>query len=218
MFTQEFTSPKNLPITIPIFPLSGATLLPRCKLPLNIFEPRYIDMINDALSSHRFIGMVQPDGFESNNKPSVFGVGCLGRITSWSETEDKRYLITLTGISRFDIVDELNPKTSYRQVHARFDTYAHDFISEKSAPLENRSTITSLLERYFVLKKIEADWSGLRTAHDEDFINMLSIVCPFRSEEKQALLQAIDLPTRANVLMAILEMSVNTEMGDGTIN
>ncbi len=218
MFLADLTSPQVLPNEIPIFPLSGATLLPRCQLPLNIFEPRYVAMLDDALKSQRLIGMVQPDGYEIRDIPTIYRVGCLGRITSFSETEDRRYLLTLSGVTRFEIARELEVDTPYRQVFAHYDAHAHDFVPLDDPEFVGRDALVNLLKPYFKARSIDADWRSMQHSKREELINMLSIVCPFRPEEKQALLEANSLDDREATLTAILQMSATPEMGDDSVN
>jgi len=200
----------DLPVTLPIFPLPGVLLLPRGKLPLNIFEPRYLSMTHDALHSDRLIGMVQPrDGDGLSEAPPVFPVGCAGRITSFSETDDGRYLITLTGLCRFRIDRELPLFSGYRRVVPDFAPYRADFEAA-TAPID-RSRLIAALRGYLKQQSISADWESIDGAHDERLITSLAMICPFSASEKQALLEAPCLGERAKVLMTLLEMATLAE-------
>ncbi|MCI0430636.1 MAG: LON peptidase substrate-binding domain-containing protein [Rhodospirillales bacterium] len=203
---------EDLPQTLPIFPLSGVLLLPRGKLPLNIFEPRYLAMTEDALQGDRLIGMVQPVEPEaSGDQPPIFPVGCAGRITQFAETEDRHYLITLTGLCRFRIERELTLFCGYRRVAADFEPYRTDFEDE-SAKLD-RPRLLSALRVYLKLQHLSADWGSIGTAPDERLITSLAMICPFSSGEKQALLESPGLADRARVLTALLEMAVLEDTG-----
>ncbi len=198
---------EDLPQTLGIFPLSGVLLLPRGKLPLNIFEPRYLAMTEDALQGDRLIAMVQPVGADaSGDQPEVFPVGCAGRITQFAETEDGRYLITLTGLCRFRIERELPLFCGYRRVAADFEPFRSDF--EPEAASLDRSRLLTALRVYLKLQHLSADWDSIEAAPDERLITSLSMICPFSCREKQALLESPCLAERARVLTALLEMAV----------
>ena len=197
--------------TIPVFPLSGAVLLPRGELPLHIFEPRYREMIRDAASSHGRIGMVQPTEPEMGaDNPRLFGTGCVGRVTALRETDDGCYDLTLVGLCRFDIVEELPMVHSYRQVLANYDQYLVDLKPGESLDL-CRDQILEALKGYLEVRQLEADWSQVQEVKDETLINALSMICPFEVSEKQALLESPDLAARAELLVAILEMASHSE-------
>jgi len=198
----------DLPEVIPVFPLPGALLLPRARLPLNIFEPRYLAMLDDALrSDHRLIGMVQP--FESRGpKPKLHSIGCAGRVTSLSETEDGRYLIALTGICRYRVTAELDGFTPYRRVGVDWDSFAGDLGPTEQAPEFCRKEFLSTLRAYFDAVKLASDWDSLRDAEPELLINSLSMMCPFAVEEKQALLEAPRLSDRTETLMALMRFVI----------
>jgi Lon protease-like protein len=208
-FLDRYRTPADLPQHIPVFPLSGALLLPRADLPLNIFEPRYVAMVQDALSSHRLIGMIQPDPDEAKNDvPDLLKVGCLGRITSYAETPDDRILITLTGVSRFEIVDELDAVTPYRQVIANYHPFAIDLVSDLGASEVNRPALLKAFRDYLNANNMNADWEQVDSASTEVLVNTLSLLAPYPPEEKQALLEAPDLKTRADVLVALTEVAL----------
>jgi Lon protease-like protein len=198
---------EDLPQTLPIFPLSGVLLLPRGKLPLNIFEPRYLAMTEDALKSDRLIGMVQPvEEGAAGDQPPVFPVGCAGRITQFAETEDGRYLVTLTGICRFRVERELPLFCGYRRVAPDFSDFRADFEPERTRL--DRARLLSALKVYLKLQQLSADWDSIEGAPDERLITSLAMICPFSCREKQALLESSCLAERARVLTALLEMAV----------
>ncbi|MBM3521677.1 MAG: peptidase S16 [Alphaproteobacteria bacterium] len=203
------TTPDNLPEIIPIFPLPGVLLLPRGRLPLNIFEPRYVAMIDDALGApHRVVGMIQPLDDGGSTDPSVYPVGCLGRITSFSESDDGRYryLITLTGVSRFTIVEELEDRRGYRRVRAGYGPWAADREAVRPGILDRPQLLTTL-KRYFTVNEISADWDAIGQTPDDRLIITLAMVCPFSPNEKQALLEARDAGERARTLMTLMDMA-----------
>ena len=197
----------DLPPVIPVFPLPGALLLPRGRLPLNIFEPRYLTMVESALRTTRVIGMIQPCGGAST-RPDLFPVGCLGRLTSWSETGDGRFLITLTGMARFRIEAELDSATPYRQVQACYKAFPHDLEDCADSEVEiDRARLAGSLRCYLKQHKIEADWSSIERAPAEVLINSLAMICPFDVAEKQGLLEAPTLCERARMLTTLIEMA-----------
>jgi len=198
---------EQLPATLPIFPLNGVLLLPGGELPLNIFEPRYLEMTRDALKADRLIGMVQPrEGQDEAPVPEVYRLGCAGRITEFSETDDGRYLITLSGLCRFDIREELPMASGYRIAVPDFAPYYDDF---KEAPdgVVDRKRLAESLRVYFRLQSIRADWKAIESARDERVVTTLAMLCPFAPSEKQALLECRDLAERGRVLIALLEMA-----------
>ncbi len=198
---------ENLPARLPVFPLSGALLLPRCRLPLNIFEPRYLKMTEDALAADRLIGMVQPIGVESEDGgPALFGTGCAGRISSFSETDDGRILIILTGVSRFDVVEELDVDTPYRQVIPAWEAYRPDLTVPVDGSID-RQRLYASLRVYFETRDLDTDWDVLEGATDENLINSLAMSCPFDPTEKQALLEADGLDERGRLMLSLLDMA-----------
>ncbi|MFG1380023.1 LON peptidase substrate-binding domain-containing protein [Xanthobacter versatilis] len=214
---RTYLSPTEIPPVIPVFPLTGALLLPRADLPLNIFEPRYLAMVDDALGGARLIGMVQPDEQApvSARGPGVYKVGCLGRLTQFSETGDGRYLITLTGICRFRIVEELDTTTPYRQFKVDATPFAHDFEAEAGEAAVDRDALLAALAAFLEANKLEADWDGIREAGTETLVNALSVMSPYGALEKQALLEAENLKARADMLVAITQMMLARMPGDG---
>ncbi len=196
-----------LPSILPIFPLAGVLLLPRGRLPLNIFEPRYLAMTRDVLAGERLIGMVQPsDPMARGSEPSVYPTGCAGRITSFSETDDGRFLITLTGICRFRIREELPLLEGYRRVVPEWREFAHDLDSEDE-PGFDRDRLLRGLRTYFLQHQIQADWDAITAVPGERLVTSIAMICPFDPSEKQALLEAPDLDERARLLTAIVEMA-----------
>jgi Lon protease-like protein len=202
--------------TLPIFPLPGVLLLPRGQLPLNIFEPRYLAMTRDALAGDRLIGMVQPSDPRQPlaGSPPVYPTGCAGRITSFSETEDGRFLITLTGLCRFRIGEELPPASGYRRVVPQWDEFTRDLRSERE-PGFDRERLIRGLRSYFDRHQIKAEWNAISSVPGERLITSIAMVCPFEPSEKQALLEAPDLEARARLLTAIVEMAVLDQSGGG---
>lgn len=201
-----------LPAILPIFPLPGVLLLPRGRLPLNIFEPRYLAMTRDALAGERLIGMVQPSDPQAAlaGNPPVFPTGCAGRITAFAETDDGRYLITLTGTSRFRIREELEVLRGYRRVVPDWDAFVRDREAEAAEPDFDRDRLIQGLKTYFRQQQISADWDVIAKAPGERLVTSLAMICPFDPREKQALLEAVDLAARATLLTAIVEMAVMT--------
>jgi Lon protease-like protein len=196
-----------LPREIPIFPLTGVLLLPHGRLPLNIFEPRYLNMTRAALAAPcRLIGMIQPSSGTDVGQPEVFTVGCAGRITQFGETDDGRYLITLRGICRFTIVDELALLDGYRRVVPDFAKYRRDMADEGDADVD-RERMIAALKRYLGQQGVEANWEALNTMKSARLVTTLAMTCPFAPTEKQALLEADTLETRAKMLLALLDMA-----------
>ncbi len=205
----------DLPRVIPIFPLTGVLLLPGGMLPLNIFEPRYLNMTQAALASgNRTIGMIQPDGDDVGDSPSVYDTGCAGRIVSFAETDDDRILITLTGMCRFAVVEELPLKDGYRRAVAEYGRFRDDMNAEARADID-RTRLLEVLKAYLKREKIEANWKAIEDADDAQLVASLAMMCPFRASEKQALLEAPDLAERTRVIVALLEMAL-VAPGDGS--
>jgi uncharacterized protein len=207
----------DLPGTIPVFPLPGALLLPRGQMPLNIFEPRYLEMIDDSFrDGHRLIGMIQPDTTQTGaDKPNLFKVGCVGRITQLTETGDGRYLIQLTGIARFRIEAELEVATAYRQCRVTYAPFADDFIARKGEEAVNRKALLNALSAFLKANDLKADWEGIEKAPNEALVNALAMMSPYGPAEKQALLEAPDLKTRAEILVAVTEIELAKASTEG---
>jgi Lon protease-like protein len=201
----------ELPTLIPVFPLAGALLLPRGQMPLNIFEPRYLAMIDDAFrSGQRLIGMIQPDvnqGEQDDNSP-LFQIGALGRITQIAETGDGRYLIELTGICRFRMIEEVTAATPYRRFHVTYEPFRNDLVARVGEEQVDRTELLRVLSDFLKANNLKADWSGIEKAPNEALVNALAMMSPFGVAEKQALLEASDLKTRAEVLIAVTEMEL----------
>ena len=205
--TRHFSA-ADLPEVVPVFPLPGALLLPRGRLPLNIFEPRYLAMLDDALKSeHRLIGMVQPME-KDENPPRLHQIGCAGRVTSLSETEDGRYLIALTGISRFRIRGERDGFTPYRRITAEWSDFSCDLGSREDDDDFDRAQFFDLLHQYFESCSLSSDWDSMKEAETELLITSLSMMCPFSVEEKQALLEAPNLTDRRETLVALMRFAI----------
>ena len=204
-----------LPDILPIFPLTGVLLLPRGRLPLNIFEPRYLAMTRDALGGERYIGMIQPSGEPSlgDLNPSVYPIGCAGRITQFSETDDGRYLITLTGVSRFRIVEELPLLSGYRRVVPDWAPFGRD-RERAGTPHFDRERLIRGLKSFFAQRQISADWEAIGKAPSEYLVTSLAMACPFAPSEKQALLEAADIGDRASLLTTLVEMAATEPAGE----
>ncbi len=198
---MTYRKPADLPQTIPLFPLTGAIVFPRGLLPLNIFEPRYLNMVDDALASERVIGMIQPS--DEEQPPHLTAVGTAGRITAFAETEDGRYLITLTGLCRFRIARELNASTPYRRAIVAYDEFGEDLKVPETGI--DRDKLRFALRRYVDLHGFKADWSAVDEAPPEQLVNAVSTLCPFDAPSKQALLEAPSLTDRCAALIALLE-------------
>ena len=206
-----YHGPGDLPDVIPVFPLPGALLLPRGQMPLNIFEPRYLAMVDDTLrSGHRLIGMIQPDTAHSGapDKPALFRIGCVGRLTQLAETGDGRYLIQLTGVSRFAVEEELAVTTLYRQCRVAYVPFADDFVARKGEEAVDREALLKALAAFLKANNLQADWEGIENAPNEALVNALAMMSPYGAAEKQALLEAPDLKTRAEILVAMTEIEL----------
>jgi uncharacterized protein len=202
---QGFVRVEDLPQVIPVFPLGGAILLPRGQLPLNIFEPRYLNMIDDAMAGDRLIGMIQPSG-GAPSLPALSPVGCVGKVTSFAETSDGRYLITLTGISRFRVLSELPAQTPYRQVRADFTAFEPDLTPAPDDGADDRAELMDALHRWLERRGMDVDWDAAREAPAEALVNSLAMALPFEVAEKQALLEATSVQDRLTALTAILSI------------
>lgn len=201
-----YVKASDLPQVIPVFPLDGALLLPRGTLPLNIFEPRYLNMVDDAMAGERIIGMVQTRPGGDRARPRLQRVGCAGRITSFAETPDGRYLITLTGVARFQLGEELPTPAPYRQVKAGFAVFEADLRPAPDTWTFDRDRLLAALRAYLHQRSMDVDWSTAQDAPGEALINSLAMALPFEAPEKQALLEADDLPGRTQALIALLEI------------
>ena len=200
-----YRSPDDLPEVLPVFPLPAALLLPRADMPLNIFEPRYLAMVDAALAGPRLIGMIQPDEARGPcaRGPSLCGVGCAGRITSFAETGDGRYMITLSGVARFRIVEEMPVATLFRQCRVTAAPFAGDFAARCDETAVDRGAVLKTFRAYLDAHNLEADWESVGRATNETLVNTLAMMAPFGASEKQALLEAPDLRTRAETLVTL---------------
>lgn len=213
---------KDLPETIPLFPLNGVILLPRSNLPLNIFEPRYLQMTDDILAGDRIIGMIQPAagakaGLRDDEIVPLRTIGCAGRITEFSETDDGRLLITLTGICRFTIEKELETEKAYRSFSVSYNNFEDDLLPGFGESKVNRENLLKVLRTYLNLHELDADWDSIHQSSNEFLVNTLSIISPYGPEEKQALLETEDLKSRSEVLIALAEMDIaSSDDGSGS--
>jgi Lon protease-like protein len=205
---------SDLPDILPVFPLPGALLLPRARLPLHIFEPRYLAMIEDAMKTpQRLIGMIQPyDAPGAAGK--LHSIGCAGRLTAFSETEDGRYMITLSGISRFRVIEEVEGFTPYRRCKVGWAGFDRDLGAAEKDPGLDREEFLDLLGRFFQAQGLSTDWDSIKEAEDELLINSLSMLCPFQPEDKQALLEAPSLDTRRETLVTLIEFELRGGSAD----
>ena len=205
----------DLPTVIPLFPLASALLLPRGELPLNIFEPRYLAMIEDALRTDRMIGMVQPRA-EGAGSSELHEVGCLGKITQFAETGDGRLMVTLTGISRFRVAEELRVLTPYRQCIAAYNEFLQDLDEDHEDDDMDRAGVLRTLRNFAEANRLKIDWKSIEQTPNEALVNALAMMSPFGPEEKQALLEAVTLKARADVLIAITEIELARGSGPST--
>jgi len=199
---------EDLPGEFPVFPLSGALLLPRGKLPLRIFEPRYLAMTEDSLGHGRMFGMIQPDptATETETGPGLFRIGCLARISSFAETDEGHFLITLTGLIRFSVQNELEMRRGYRRIRGNVSPYLADLDLRQSAAEVPREEVLRVLRGYFTHRRIDANWDAIKRLPDDMLVVTLAMVCPFEPAEKQALLEVPTEAERASALLALLQM------------
>jgi len=209
-------SPK-LPQSLPVFPLPGALLLPGCRMPLRIFEPRYLQMVEDAIAGNRLIGIVQPLTDDDEFEPELQQVGCAGRVASLKQTEGGEYSISLVGVSRFEIVRELRSNKLYRIVEVSWDGLGEASREGDSARVD-REELVANLRTYFDTHGLEANWRAIEKSGDEELVNSLAMVCPFEATEKQALLEAPDLQGRSRLVIALMNMSVLPEQDSSRIH
>jgi uncharacterized protein len=207
-YLDRFASPADMPEKIPVFPLSGALLLPRIDLPLNIFENRYLEMFDDALSGNRIVGMIQPRDGDQTPSPKLADVGCAGRITSYSETPDGRLLVSLTGLSRFRVAAESKVRKPYRVVTADYAPFAIDFVAAKGDMMVNRTDVLKAFRAYLEANNMTTNWEDVETIDTEQLVNTLSLMAPYPPQDKQALLEAKDLKARAEMLVALTELAL----------
>lgn len=221
--SDHYRKIEDIPQQIPLFPLHEAILLPRTNLPLNVFEPRYLEMVDDVLAGDRLIGVIQPKRPDplsqspTDNEAELRRVGCAGRLTAFQESESGQCLITLTGISRFEILDEIKGATPYRIWDVDYGSYQSDLVHGFGEDDIDRDHLLAVLKEYLEANSLEADWSSIRNSSNEFLVNTLSTISPYGAEEKQALLEAKDLRTRAEVLIALAQMELAApDDGSGT--
>ncbi len=213
-FLEQYHSTSDLPARIPVFPLLGAITLPRTTLPLNVFEPRYLAMLDDALRGDRVIGIIQPigDGGTTGSPASraapLQAVGCATRLSAFQEQSDRRLLITLTGICRFDVIGETQTPTPYRTFDVSYERFADDLVAAKGADDVPRERLLAVLQRYLGARDLKPDWEAIEQSENEDLVNGLAIAGPFAPAEKQALLEAETLSERADALIALAEIDL----------
>ncbi len=215
-----FSDMNDLPKSIPIFPLAGALLLPKARLPLNIFEPKYLKMLEDVLGNqNRLIGMIQPLSIKEGKPHNIKlnKVGCAGRVVSFTETEDSRYLITLAGICRFNFVENIEENDLYLKGKVDWSSFKSDRKTEKMNADFKRDIFLDILSKYFKLTNLQTDWESLKKAEDELLINSLSMLCPFDQHEKQALLEAKTIKDRASILQTLMDMTLKAEKSFGPL-
>ena len=216
--TWTYNTLDDLPSILNIFPLSGVLLLPRGQLPLNVFEPRYLALVDTALSGDRLIGVIQPTQNEEKVlKPALSTIGCAGRITGFRENDDGRYLITVTGVCRFRMVEELATQTPYRRVTADFAPFVGDLNPADESDFPRERLLTALKE-YLSRRDLKADWKSVLSAPPETLVNALAMLCPFEPAEKQALLEAPGWYERVDTLIALLEMANAGPQGPVSLN
>jgi Lon protease-like protein len=222
--TERYRRLADLPPRIPVFPLRGAILLPRATLPLNVFEPRYLQMIDDVMSGSRIIGILQPAGSGDDDEresprdstAALRRIGCAGRVTSYQELDDGQLVITLTGILRYECIGEAETDTPYRIMSVSYDRFAKDLTEGLGEERVDRQNLLRVLKNYLDANGLKTDWQAIQRASNEFLINALSVMCPYGPEEKQALLEAADLKTRADVLIALAEMELASNGGSGS--
>jgi uncharacterized protein len=213
---HPYAAISELPEILPLFPLSGAVLLPRGELPLNIFEPRYVALVDHAVASDRLIGIIQPlpGGNGATAPPELFRIGCAGRLTRFAETGDGRYLITLTGAARFRTVEELTVGTAFRQFRVSYEGFDADLLPGAGEKAVDRKSMVDMLRNFAECSKLEVDWASIDAAPTETLVNALAMMSPFGANEKQALVEAIDLKTRAETLIALATIDMAERAGD----
>lgn len=205
-----FPAFDDLPRQLPVFPLSGVIVMPGVDLPLNVFEPRYLNLVEDALKSQHLFGMVQPNLLHPAEPPKLYGAGCVGRITSYSETRDGRIELTLSGLIRFRIVRELDSARGYRRVEPDWRPYAEDLCPDEQRVLRDRNLVTGALKRFLQERNLEIDWQALERVSDVQLVHILATVLPLEAVEKQAILEARDAGERAEALQTALHIGLQS--------
>jgi uncharacterized protein len=212
--SERYPSVADLPSAIPVFPLSGALVLPRANLPLNIFEPRYLEMFDDALSGARLVGMIQPARDTPNREKTADGplplrqIGCVGRIVAFQEQDDGRMIVSLAGVCRFRVAAEVATGKAYRVCQIESAAFANDLTPDYGADAVDREALLTALKRFLEARQLKADWTSIGRSPNEALVNSLAVMSPYGAEEKQALLEAVDLKTRADILVALAEMEI----------
>ncbi|NDE90570.1 MAG: peptidase S16 [Alphaproteobacteria bacterium] len=213
--TPFITRPEDLPEILPLFPMAGVLLLPGGRLPLNIFEPRYLAMVEDALKQKRLIGMVQPTGLSNpDGGAQIFKVGCAGRIHSLNETDDGRFLIGLLGVCRFRIREELDVTHGFRRARTEWDGYLDDLVESTKPACVDRDKLMRHMKCYFKLQGVAGDWDLIEKTNDNKLITSLAMICPFQPSEKQALLEAKTIEERCRLLTTLMDMALLGEEND----
>ena len=202
----------SLPASIPVFPLAGAILMPETQLPLNIFEPRYLNMVNDVLGGDRLIGMVQP---RTDDDDSVYSIGCVGRVTSFNETDDGRMIILLSGLCRFDLIDEIEVERGYRLFNVDWQRFETDYDTEQQLSDTMRDQLVTLLRDYSGHRKAEIDWEGLEKLNDVQLVNVMVCSLKLETQSVQALIESADLEARAQLLQGMLEIELHADVDAG---
>ncbi|MCW5698045.1 MAG: LON peptidase substrate-binding domain-containing protein [Bauldia sp.] len=212
----DYNRPRDLPPQIPVFPLAGALLLPRGQIPLNIFEPRYLAMVEDVLPGNRIIGMIQPERDEdADGRPLLRAVGCAGRLTGFAESGDGRLLITLTGIARFRVLEEVDMPTPYRVCRITTEPFLEDFVDRAGEDDVDRESLLDVVRAYLDAHNLQADWESIDSATTEALVNGIAMMSPYGPAEKQALLEAPNLKVRAETLVALTEVALAREAAPG---
>ncbi len=206
--SERYHHPEDLPAHIPVFPLTGALLLPRTDLPLNIFEPRYLEMFEDAMAGTRIVGMIQPRESGASEEAELSDVGCAGRITSYNETPDGRLVVSLTGVARFKVMKETKTQKPYRMVHADYRPFGIDFVSGEGVSDVNRKAVLKAFRDYLEANNMTTNWEDVEAINTEQLVNTLSLMAPYPAHEKQALLEALALKDRADMLVALTELAL----------
>ncbi|MDX2204090.1 MAG: LON peptidase substrate-binding domain-containing protein [Hyphomicrobiaceae bacterium] len=214
---ERYPGPASLPERLPVFPLRGAILLPRASLPLQVFEPRYLAMLDDVIAANRLLGIIQPDGGSEESPAGKTGtlrkVGTAGRVVAFQELDDGRLLVTLTGIARFEVLGEIESAKPYRTVEISCTRFAADFEVGRGEDEVDRQALLKALKAYLEARNLRVDWGAVSRSSTESLVNSLSIVSPYGTEEKQALLEAVDLKSRAEMLVALAEMELAAGSG-----
>ncbi len=219
--TERYSRPSDLPARVPVFPLRGAILLPRTVLPLNIFEPRYLQMFDEVMSGTRVVGIVQPDQSSAGESPDgkatpLRRVASVGRLTAFQELDDGRLIVSLTGICRCEIIEEIAAPTPYRVCAVSYDRFRPDFVEDETDDTVDRDGLLETLKAYLAARNLKADWSSIAQASNESLVNGLAMMSPYAPEEKQALLEAADLKTRSEILVALAQMELAAGSSGGT--